>query len=869
MQVKFSFFAFLFFLAFLNAEEEIVVTGSYIKNTDNELSPIETFSKEDYLRFNTISLSEISRYIPSISGSHFQTNSMDGEDQGMSAITLRGLDHASTLLMINTKRQTFAGTPSHEGEGYIDANIIPEIAIKSIEILKEGATSIYGSDAVAGVVNVLTQKDFEGFLFRSDHQVTESHKQNDNKVGFLYGFKSNKSNLILGLESLYRSPLSARQIDGIADLSISTFGKTFITTEKEEILSGPYQGNYEKGEKIPDPNCESNGGILLGGFCKFAYGERFNIINKERHHKAYLNLKTSIEDSFLISNNFNLIYAKVNVLDNPQSPSYPALPFLSRNILPGEGSSPFKNEIKWRGRPLGSNYPSLFSTKDIYQYHITDSMKFSFSDNDFLDISITHSTHDNLAMRPDIINSRFQEALAGRGGERKNLSWNLFADANPDELVQYVSGNLIAKKKGSLSSIDGIYLTNFNEIYFSAGFQIARDTLDIQYNDLGRIEVNKEGQITKQADLFFLGGGTDVNKARFKAALFGELNKSISEKLEIRAALRYEDFKNENSLDPKISLRFQPNDFFSLRFSTGTSFTMPSMSQMFGSDIVLGSVRDINGSVFVRQGQTGNPLLEPAKSINTNLGAIFYPEENYSLSFDFFEINYKDRIEAESAQAIVLNNSNSSKITRNASGEIIGVIASYVNEEKSIITGMDFELNSLFNLNDFGSLNLKIASTTLFSFLTPEHHEQNDDGEDHDHIEDKEKLINRVGKFNYDAHIHSLPKNKINLFLDWKYKEFILNWTSRYISGYTNERELSDYAKSLSYTNRVSSFLIHDLSITRPINLKNGDLDFKFGIINLADEPAPKIYDAPDFSFDTSLHDPTGRTFTFSIQYQL
>ena len=869
MQVKFSFFAFLFFLAFLNAEEEIVVTGSYIKNTDNELSPIETFSKEDYLRLNTISLSEISRYIPSISGSHFQTNSMDGEDQGMSAITLRGLDHASTLLMINTKRQTFAGTPSHEGEGYIDANIIPEIAIKSIEILKEGATSIYGSDAVAGVVNVLTQKDFEGFLFRSDHQVTESHKQNDNKVGFLYGFKSNKSNLILGLESLYRSPLSARQIDGIADLSISTFGKTFITTEKEEILSGPYQGNYEKGEKIPDPNCESNGGILLGGFCKFAYGERFNIINKERHHKAYLNLKTSLEDSFLISNNFNLIYAKVNVLDNPQSPSYPALPFLSRNILPGEGSSPFKNEIKWRGRPLGSNYPSLFSTKDIYQYHITDSMKFSFSDNDFLDISITHSTHDNLAMRPDIINSRFQEALAGRGGERKNLSWNLFADANPDELVQYVSGNLIAKKKGSLSSIDGIYLTNFNEIYFSAGFQIARDTLDIQYNDLGRIEVNKEGQITKQADLFFLGGGTDVNKARFKAALFGELNKSISEKLEIRAALRYEDFKNENSLDPKISLRFQPNDFFSLRFSTGTSFTMPSMSQMFGSDIVLGSVRDINGSVFVRQGQTGNPLLEPAKSINTNLGAIFYPEENYSLSFDFFEINYKDRIEAESAQAIVLNNSNSSKITRNASGEIIGVIASYVNEEKSIITGMDFELNSLFNLNDFGSLNLKIASTTLFSFLTPEHHEQNDDGEDHDHIEDKEKLINRVGKFNYDAHIHSLPKNKINLFLDWKYKEFILNWTSRYISGYTNERELSDYAKSLSYTNRVSSFLIHDLSITRPINLKNGDLDFKFGIINLADEPAPKIYDAPDFSFDTTLHDPTGRTFTFSIQYQL
>ena len=867
--MKFLFYSLIFFSAFLSAEEEIVVTGSYIKNTDNELSPIETFSRDDYLKFNTMSLSEISRYIPSISGSHFQTNSMDGEDQGMSAITLRGLDHASTLLMINTKRQTFAGTPSNEGEGYIDANVIPEIAIKSIEILKEGATSIYGSDAVAGVVNVLTQKDFEGFLLRSDYQITESHKQNDNKVGFLFGFKNDKNKLVFGLESFYRSPLSARQINGIADLSISTFGKTFITTENEEISSGPYQGTFEKGEKIPDPNCENNGGILLGGFCKFAYGERFNIINKERHHKAYFNLNTSIEDSYLISNDFNIIYAKVNVLDNPQSPSYPALPFLTRNIFPGEGGSPFKNEIKWRGRPLGSNYPSPFSTKDIHQYHMTDSMKFSFSDNDFLDISITHSAHSNLAIRPDIINSRFLEALAGRGGEKKNLSWNLFSDTNEDELVQYVSGNLVAKKKGSLSSIDGIYLTNFNDFDFSAGFQIARDTLDIKYNDLGRIEVDKEGQITKQADLFFLGGGTDVNKSRSKAALFGELNKSISQTLDIRAALRYEDFKNENSLDPKISLRFQPNDIFSLRFSTGTSFTMPSMSQMYGSDIVLGSVRDVNGSVFVRQGQTGNPALKPAKSINSNLGFIFYPREEYSLSFDFFEINYKDRIEAESAQAIVLNNPNSSKITRNSSGEIIGVIASYVNEEKSIITGMDFEFNSLFDLYDFGSLNFKITSTTLFSFLTPEHHEHNDDAEDNDHHRDDEKLINRVGKFNYDAHIHSLPKNKINLFLDWEYSEFLLNWTSRYISGYTNERQLSDYAISLGYTNKVSSFLIHDLSITRPINLKYGAIDLKFGIINLTNEPAPKLFDAPDFSFDTRLHDPTGRTFTFSIQYQL
>ena len=93
-------------------------------------------------------------------------------------------------------------------------------------------------------------KDFEGSC--SDQIIRSlSLKQNDNKVGFLYGFKNDKNKLVFGLESFYRSPLSARQIDGIADLSISTFGKTFITTEKEEISSGPYQGIYEKGEKNP------------------------------------------------------------------------------------------------------------------------------------------------------------------------------------------------------------------------------------------------------------------------------------------------------------------------------------------------------------------------------------------------------------------------------------------------------------------------------------------------------------------------------------------------------------------------------------------------------------------------------------------
>ena len=156
--IKFKQIIGLFLLSpLINANsilEEIVTTGSLINNPEKDTSPVNLVTKEDFENFNISSFSEISKFLTSSSGSHFQTNALEGVDQGMASITLRGLDHSSTLLLLNSKRHTFAGTPSNQGEGYIDVNIVPKIAIKQIEILKEGATSLYGSDAVAGVVNV-------------------------------------------------------------------------------------------------------------------------------------------------------------------------------------------------------------------------------------------------------------------------------------------------------------------------------------------------------------------------------------------------------------------------------------------------------------------------------------------------------------------------------------------------------------------------------------------------------------------------------------------------------------------------------------------------------------------------------------------
>tara|TARA_Y100000768_G_scaffold381077_1_gene359185 strand:- start:752 stop:3316 length:2565 start_codon:yes stop_codon:yes gene_type:complete len=850
--MKKSFFIFLISLVFLGSTiyaeeiEEIVVTGTLLKDIETDSSPVDQITNEDFDKLNVNNIAEISKYLNTTAGSHFQTNALEGVDQGMANITLRGLDHASTLLLINSKRHTFAGTPSNEGEGYIDANIIPEIAFEKIEILKEGATSIYGSDAVAGVVNFLTYKKFNGFKIKFGDQSSENYNNKETTFGLIFGAELLGFDMVFGFNQLDRSPLSAEEIPGIAELALSSLGNTFIVSEADVIDTGVYAGSYAAGEIVPDPNCEQNGGIL-DGFCKFLYGTRFNIFNDENHSKYYLNLS---------NNNHNLTFLNSNVLvnDNPQSPSYPALPFLSRSINPGEGGSPFSVPVKWYGRPLGARYPSPFSPKDIAQMHLNYTYLTTLNDFD-LDFSLTASEHSNNHIRPDIIDSRFQDALIGQGGPNGDLTWNIFIPTeNSPELVDYIRGAEISSKVADLTTIDVLASSSLNDFDYVLGLQLNSENLDIKYNDLARAEFDQDGKITKTADLFFLGGGKNVNESRNKYAAFFEGETELFGSLDFRVAARYESSDNFTSLDPKISLKYKPTDSFAVRLSQGTSFAMPSMAQMFSSDINLGSVRDQDENIFVRQARIGNPDLEPATAVNSNFGLIFNTDFN-RFSLDYWEIDYENRVVSQSAQALLQSDPLGPSITRNSEGDLIAVTTTYFNEENTELSGIDLSYEHYFDLDSNGLLNLDLRATSFIEFLTP--------GGASD------QLVNRIGKFNFDSNTNSLPRNRINAFLNWKFREYETGLNARYISGYINDRTIPDSAKNLGYSNKVNSHLVFDLSFKTPIGVlfNNVSLEGKFALVNLFDKSAPRLYDAPDFSFDTRTHDPRGRML--SIQFEL
>ena len=839
--------------------EEVVTTGSIIKNSEVDSSPVDVITKEGFENFNISSFAEISKYITSASGSHFQTNALEGIDQGMASITLRGLDHSATLLLLNSKRHTFAGTPSNQGEGYIDVNIVPEIAIKQIEILKEGATSLYGSDAVAGVVNVLTQKDYEGLKIQVKNFKTTNYGQSDKALGLLFGSTYENGNYVIGLNILDRSALSASEIPGIAELGLSTLGKSFKTSAADEVASGLYEGQYDANEWVPDPQCENNGGIIDGSFCKFLYGNRFNIVNDENHSKAYANFSYKNDDYIYEA---TVIGSKVKVNDNPQSPSYPALPFLSRKIQPNQGASPFNVPVTWYGRPLGSEFSSPFSPKDIEQFNLSQKINTNINETTELEASLTISSHSNDHYRPDIIDSRFLEALNGTtlGQSNGNLVyWNIFdSSQNSQELIDYVRGAEVSSKDASLNNLGLIFRSENDGYEIAYGFQYNNEKLKITYDDISTAEFDGDGKIIKSADLFFLGGGINLSKNRNNYAAFFEIQPKPIESLDLKIAGRFEEFENDSSFDPKFSFKYAASENITLRASKSSSFSMPSMAQMFSSDINLGSVRDFNGdSPFVRQAQIGNPDLKPATSNNINIGFIF---ENslQRLSIDYWNIDYKNRIEAQSAQVILNTDPNGPSITRNSSGDLIGVTTTYFNEESTEVSGIDLNFNKLLLTSDkYGDVSLIINSTTLIEFLTPALGN-----------EDSEIMINRVGKFNYDTNTHSLPKNRINAFLNWKYQEYDINFNSRYIDGYSNERPINSLGTAYGYDNSVDSFLTNDLSINKLVRTNKGEIDIKLSVINVFDEEAPRLYDAPDFSFDTRVHDPRGRIIGISFEYR-
>ena len=184
----------------------------------------------DYIqKQGALTIGELTQKLSVSSGTENNPDSFtSGETQGTSNVNLRGLGLTSTLVLVNGKRQTIAAAVANDGSVFVDTATIPMAALERVEILKEGSTATYGSDAVAGVVNFILRDDFEGVEVTAGHQTTASDSQTTSDISVLAGFNmGDKTNMIIAGSFLQQDPLSSADRSYTTINAVSSLGRSF------------------------------------------------------------------------------------------------------------------------------------------------------------------------------------------------------------------------------------------------------------------------------------------------------------------------------------------------------------------------------------------------------------------------------------------------------------------------------------------------------------------------------------------------------------------------------------------------------------------------------------------------------------------
>ena len=881
-------FSLVLFTGFSFAQdvEEVVVTGSYLKGSaEDGASPVEVISRDTIDLLGATSVADITANLTVNSGSENNPDSFTaGSTQGTSNVNLRGLGLSSTLVLIDGRRNAVAANTANDGSVFVDTNSIPVIALERVEVLKEGAASIYGSDAVAGVVNYILRRDFEGVEVNISQSKTDLGDQTDDRVGVIWGKDFGNTNVVVAYSELNRSPFEGKDLSAYSENAISGFGNSFailnlpsliggfnattiggiLADPLTEVASGPYAGFYYYGENVPDANCVANDGILvpnanifgavpgLGDFdggqrCGFYYGDRFNLVNDEDHTSIYTSVKTTLDNGV----GFELDYmaTDVNVNDNPQSPSYPALSYLGIPIMPGQAGSPFATPVLWIGRALGSAFPSPLAPRENQNSRVSMGFNGVLDNGMDWDVHYTESSQSAYVFQPDTSTSRFGAAIQGVGGASGNESWNLFdPTSNSASLIDYISSGEERWSDSKLQVFDVVLTGERRGWDVATGFQYKNEAFKIARNDESTTLFAEDGSISQQSDLIFLGGGLESKSRRDSTAFFVEAGKNLTDKLSFKGAARFENLDSESTYNPKASLRYQMSDELVLRGSFSTSFREPSLSQLSSSLVSLQGLQDFNsdgdavGSVsFIRVAVAKNEDLTPEESDNMNLGAIWTPNDQTSVTLDYWTVDYKNVVTLESAQGKIIANPDSTDIIR-TNGTLVGVTTSYFNAANIDASGLDLEVSYNFD-TPLGQASLGLNTARMLEYKIPDGAGGTKDV---------------VGLFNHDNFARSMPETKsvITGTLsngNHNFAAFIRN-----VSEYETTRGIPASAAAKGYTQDIDSFTTLDLKYTYDLELGDSMITLSAGVNNATDEEAPQVYDAANFSYDAKHHDPRG-----------
>lgn len=576
---------------------KMMIVGSHIKGTDTAAAnPVTLLTAEEMQFTSAVDLTDLVNILPINSGAENRPDTFTSfYNQGTSNINLRGLGLSSTLVLINGKRQTLSGAKAQDGSVFVDTASIPAIAVDQVEVLKEGAAAAYGSDAVAGVVNLRTNDYFDGLKVEGSWQSIQGFDQNDKNISFMGGFDAGETHIVLAASVLRRSNLQGWEKPELVENAASGLGTGFRLLDDAVVTSGPWAGTYSAGDLVGNPNCDAVNGrpLDLDGdgdleLCGFKYGLHYNIINEEEREQYYGNLTREFESGMKL--NVSAMYSDYRVIDNFSVPSLPNLNFPT--ISAGQLYNPFGVDVVIFGRhnPTLDFSQSRPAPRNNETFRVEGSLTGSLENDWDWIASLAYSGNEYRISQPEMSLSRLSAALDGNGGPNGDLTFNHFDPlGNSDELLEWLKTDFRSTTNTTLLVWDGVingelFETSAGVAHAAFGAQVRRETYEVDPADNSTLRYDANGTPLPN-DFTFLGSVNEVDESRTAAALFAEVEVPLSDDLLMNAALRYENLDSANSVDPKIALLYKASETLSIRASASTSFREPSLSQL-NADVV-------------------------------------------------------------------------------------------------------------------------------------------------------------------------------------------------------------------------------------------------------------------------------------------
>ncbi|OEZ96098.1 vitamin B12 transporter BtuB precursor [Duganella phyllosphaerae] len=882
--------------------QRVEITGSSVKRVDAETAlPVQIMSKAEIERTGATSTQELLQSISAISSAGSVTNATGAGSStgGLSSISLRGLGSTRTLVLVNGRRlAAFAGSDGAS----VNVNAIPLAAIERVEVLKDGASGVYGSDAVAGVVNFILSKRVDGVEITGGYGTpAESGGGQNKKASITGGYNTDKLSVVASASVEREEALFGRDRDYAKSATRLPYYNSTATGQgniQGAFIpgTGPSTDFRAGGAAYGNPLAASNncatigmiGSTTAGGvpYCPYDSGPDVGLTPKRELFNFTSNLSYQINDNHQLF--ADLLYSKSKITQTYQSSParsdffetdaefdkqgvdkalllFPSNPVYQSIAVPYLQSRGFNSLI---GQPLAitsrvMDYGPRQNVDTGKQSRAVIGAKGSLGPADYevayshneskLESAVTSGYFSQVAYA-NIINQSNWNPWAAGGVQTGALADQLKAAQFSATFLnaKSVSDSFDAKLTGEMGTIAG----------FTPAYAVGLQSRQEKY------ETNPSAAY-QSGDISGLGGSVvPIDRKRKVNSAYGELNLPVLKSLELNLAVRDDKYDDVgNTFNWKGNVRWQPVKELVLRASYGTGFRAPSLVDLWTPQ-TLGTSEGFTDpatpqdtGLQVNSLTGGNPNLKPEESKQYSFGAVWQATNTASIGLDFFNIKITDILATPSAQEVVSrfragDAAYAGLVTLQPGTNVIQSIRqTLANTGDATVQGIDLFANWKDNFS-FGKLEVNLNGTYMDKF------NQTSPGGDVSH---------KVGTMVDSVGTPVIGAQNGGVILSWKH-QLAATWSQgpwattlvqNYRDGYRVGNDLNDNEV------RIRPEAIYDANVTYK-GFKGVTL--ALGVKNLFDKQPDPIGSAVSNQFqagyDIYQYDPRGRFVYVTAGYK-